>query len=222
MALPAVALTAAAVAGVAQVAAAQVACVDAARAGARAAARGDTDARVVEVARSTAAELGRGDAARVAIDRGAAVAVSVRRRVRLLMLPHGPRVTVSARAVAEPEQAHDTGSATVLLTAVVAVAAALALAIAMLSGVVVARHRAHAAADLAALAAAGAVSSGAPTGRACRVADRVATANGARLLSCRAGARADEVDVVVSVRPPGATGRLGVARSRSRAGQGWR
>ncbi|MGN6303106.1 MAG: Rv3654c family TadE-like protein [Angustibacter sp.] len=214
VALPAVALSAAAVVAVGQVALAQVDCVDAARAGARAAARGDTPARVQDVARQAAG----GDGA--VVDVGAAggeVTVTVRRRVRLV-LPHGPSVLVRARATTPEETGvgaeGERGSATVLVTALVALAAASAVLLAGVASAVVARHRAASAADLAALAAAAALDRSPAT--ACGVAAQVARRNGARLLACVADATS--VDVRVRSRPAGAVGRLGDAVGRARAG----
>ncbi|HEX3003803.1 MAG TPA: Rv3654c family TadE-like protein [Angustibacter sp.] len=216
VALPAVALTAAAVVAVAQAAVAQVDCVDAARAGARAAARGDSASRVQQVARRAAG----GASTEVDVaTAGGEVTVAVRRRVRLV-LPQGPHVTVRARASAETETGRDgwaeRGSATVLATALVALAASLAVLLAAWASVVVARHRAAGAADLAALAAASALVRS-PT-EACAAAQRSAARNGARVTGCQVGPTS--VDVTVGVRPAGAAGRLGEAVSRARAGAG--
>jgi secretion/DNA translocation related TadE-like protein len=215
VALPAVVLSAAAVVAVGQAAVAQVSCVDAARAGARAAARGDSAARVQQVTREAA---GSG----VVVDVGtsdAGVTVAVRRRVHLA-LPHGPAITVRARASAQTEPGvyapRDRGSATVLATALVALAAVLSVLLAGLASAVVARHRAGSAADLAALAAASTL--GRSPGAACATAERVAQRNGARVSGCAVSLTS--VDVSVRVRPAGATGRLGEAIGRSRAGQG--
>lgn len=218
VALPAVALTAAVIAGAAQVAVAQIACVDAARAGARAAARGDTPSRVQEVAQSAAREGGEPVIVTTTVAR-AGVVVRVRRAVHVL-LPRGPAVTVTGAATAEPEQPAELGSATVLAAVVAAMAAALAMAIVLVGGALVARHRALAAADLAALAAASALRDG--PRQACAAAGRVAAANDAGLAACRPEATGQAVDVVVSVRPPGVLGRWGSASARARAGQGWR
>lgn len=216
VALPAVALAAAVVAGVAQVAVAQLGCVDAARVGARAAARGDDPERVVELARGAAGPSDRPASVEVQADPPSALVVRVRRRVHLV-LRGGPSVLVAGEASAEREVPGDTGGATVLVVAVVALAAALAVAITLVSGAVVAGHRAAAAADLAALAAASTLAIS-----PCAAAARVAAANGAHVESCRPDARGHAVEVSVSVRPPGVLGRVGLASARARAGQGWR
>jgi secretion/DNA translocation related TadE-like protein len=79
---------------------------------------------------------------------------------------------------------------------------------------VVARHRAQSAADLAALAAAVHAADG--TGPACRQAQRIASANAARLVSCRI--EGSDVIVTTEVRPAGPAALAGVARGRARAG----
>ncbi|MBK5305507.1 MAG: helicase [Frankiaceae bacterium] len=108
----------------------------------------------------------------------------------------------------------DRGNATVLvlaLTFAVAVVAALSAAV---GAAAVARHRAASAADLAALAAADRALAGAAV--ACAAAARATAAVGAELSECRVSG--DVADVVASVRPSGALGSWGVARSHSRAG----
>jgi secretion/DNA translocation related TadE-like protein len=80
------------------------------------------------------------------------------------------------------------------------------------------RHRAGAAADLAALAAADRVVEGA--GSACAHGDSIARANGARLVRCEI--TGDVVDVLVEVPPPGISLPPGVpglpsVRARARA-----
>lgn len=216
VALPAVVLSAAAVVAVGQAAVAQVSCVDAARAGARAAARGDSGPRVQQVTQQAAGSTG------VAVDvgrSGAQVTVAVHRRVHLV-LPDGPTITVRARASAESEPevggAAERGSATVLAAALVALAAVLAVLVAGLASAVVARHRAASAADLAALAAASALS-GSLDGP-CATAEVVAERNGARVSRC--SVVATSVDVSVEVRPAGVAGHLGDAVGRARAGPG--
>lgn len=79
---------------------------------------------------------------------------------------------------------------------------------------VIARHRAQAAADLAALAAAGRVASGQQA--ACAAAGSVATAMRATVAECAL----TTLDVVVAVEVPVALGRWGVgsARAAARAG----
>lgn len=86
----------------------------------------------------------------------------------------------------------------------------------VLASAVVASHRARAAADLAALAAAGELMRGEPTSLACAAGAQVAAVNGARLQTCIVSAT--EVRLSVSVRA-GVKG-VGVATARSRAGPG--
>jgi secretion/DNA translocation related TadE-like protein len=79
-----------------------------------------------------------------------------------------------------------------------------------LGAAVIARHRAQAAADLAALAAAARVPAGAEA--ACSQADAVARAMQAGPADCVV----DDLDVVITVEVP--TGRWGTARAAARAG----
>jgi secretion/DNA translocation related TadE-like protein len=83
---------------------------------------------------------------------------------------------------------------------------------ACLGAAVVARHRAQAAADLAALAAAARVPAGAET--ACAQAGVVARA----MRADPAGCAVDDLDVVVTVEVGLAVGRWGTARAAARAG----
>jgi secretion/DNA translocation related TadE-like protein len=76
------------------------------------------------------------------------------------------------------------------------------------------RHRAEAAADLAALAAASHAGDGEPA--ACAHGARVARAMSARLVSCRLAGW--EAAVEIEVRPSLALGSWGVAHGRARAG----
>ena len=108
----------------------------------------------------------------------------------------------------------DGGSATVLVLALVAVLAAVAALLVGAGALVVARHRADSAADLAALAAAARALDGA--GAACRAADGVARATGAALVGCRL--QGEDAVVTVEVTPPGGLARVGRARSTARAG----
>ena len=112
-------------------------------------------------------------------------------------------------------RAGERGSASVWVLALAGVLAVIGLAAALVAMAVVARHRATAAADLAALAAAG----GAVEGEAdpCAGAAHVAAANGARLRTCAVDPAA-VADVVVGV--PVDLGPLGVreATARARAG----
>ena len=114
------------------------------------------------------------------------------------------------RAV-EPAEA---GFATLVVLGLAGALLAFGGLLASLGAVAVARHRAAAAADLAALAAAEHLLEG--TERACRVASALARGQGATLLSCASDGTT--VTVVAEVRPPGHLGRLGAARSIARAG----
>jgi secretion/DNA translocation related TadE-like protein len=86
--------------------------------------------------------------------------------------------------------------------------------VAHLGAAVVARHRAQAAADLAALAAAARVPAGPEA--ACAQADAVARAMRAHTAGCLL----DDLDVVITVEVPTAGGRWGTARAAARAGPG--
>jgi secretion/DNA translocation related TadE-like protein len=83
---------------------------------------------------------------------------------------------------------------------------------AYLGAAVVARHRAQAAADLAALAAAARVTAGPES--ACRQANAVARAMRVSAADCVV----DDLDVVVTVEVGLAAGRWGTARAAARAG----
>lgn len=111
--------------------------------------------------------------------------------------------------------AGERGSATVWMVALSGVLATLGVAVVLGGAAVVARHRATAAADLAALAAAGRAVTADPD--ACAVAADVAAANAAELTGCTVG-----VDAVVeiSVSVPVRFGPLGLlaATGRARAG----
>jgi secretion/DNA translocation related TadE-like protein len=80
-----------------------------------------------------------------------------------------------------PAAGPDRGSGTVLMLALVIFSGFLVLVTAVLAAAIVARHRAEAAADLAALAAA----SGLSASDGCAEASRIAAANGSRLEKCR-------------------------------------
>ncbi len=105
------------------------------------------------------------------------------------------------------------------MVALVAVLAVGALATAALGRAAAARHVASSAADLSALAAAGAAwpvaSPGRCTGGVREQAASVATANGARLTACTLVDGADAV-VEVEVAVPGLLGGLGPARATLR------
>lgn len=109
----------------------------------------------------------------------------------------------------------DSGSSTVLALGFVVLLLATGGLVATLTAVVVSRHQAEAAADLAALAAAGRALEGEPA--ACAAARHVTRAQRADLLRCRL----DGLDaaVEVGVRPPGRLGQLGLVRVRARAGR---
>lgn len=211
VALPAVVMALAAVLSVGQAVVAQIRCVDAARSGARAAARGDPPATVRGLA------LAGMEGAAVSVQQhGALVSVSVSRPLTLL-LPRGPVVRLEGRAVAQAEQpaTAERGSATILALAAVLVALVLATAGAAMGSAVVARHQAAAAADLGALAAADVLLARA-AGDPCVAAGVVVRAQGAVLKSC-AVVGADAV-VRTSVRPQGRVAALGSAVASARAG----
>jgi secretion/DNA translocation related TadE-like protein len=107
------------------------------------------------------------------------------------------------------------GSATVWVLALSGVLAAIGMAAVLVGTVVVARHRATTAADLAALAAAGQAVLGRP--ETCAAAAEVAEANSAELTACTVH---DGAVVEVRVSVPVQLGRLGVhaATGRARAG----
>ena len=114
------------------------------------------------------------------------------------------------------------GSATVLMLVVVAALTSLAVGAATVAGVLVAQRRAAAAADLAALAAADALTghgwSAAGNAPACLVARGVSGANGGRLTGCLVQGRAVVVGVVVDVSSP--FGGSWSVPGRARAGSG--
>lgn len=107
----------------------------------------------------------------------------------------------------------DGGSATVLVLALSLVLLMTGVLLTALGAVAVARHRAAAAADLSALAAARALQAGADP---CAAARRVAVAAGAGVDVCSVDGAA--VRVVAFVRPAGPLGQLGVAHAQARAG----
>lgn len=86
----------------------------------------------------------------------------------------------------------------------------------LLASAVLASHRARAAADLAALGAAGSLIRGEPAVAACESAIRVAAANHGRVQNCIVSGQEVRLTVTVTAGVPG----LGVAAARSRAGPG--
>lgn len=102
--------------------------------------------------------------------------------------------------------------------ALIAVLIGLMTGAAAVGAAVIGHHRAQSAADLAALAAAGALVSG--PGQSCSRAADVAEAMGSRVGQCSVR----QLDVVVDVEVPVRFGRwnLGVAHGQARAGPGER
>jgi secretion/DNA translocation related TadE-like protein len=110
-------------------------------------------------------------------------------------------------------RAGDGGSATVWVLGIGTVLVLVAVAMALAGAAAVARHRAQAAADLAALAGALRASEG--EAAACQRAADVSTRNGARLVDCRL----EGLDVVVAVEvAPALLSGVGVAHGAARAG----
>lgn len=108
----------------------------------------------------------------------------------------------------------DRGSASVLVLSLLAVLALVGGLLVAAGVLVVTRHRAGSAADLAALAAAARVLDG--PGVACAAADRVARAVGASVTGC--ALQEGGAVVTVEVLPPGGLAALGPARAVARAG----
>lgn len=98
--------------------------------------------------------------------------------------------------------------------AMIAVVVSIALGIMVIGSAIVARHRAQASADLAALAAAGRLASGVEA--ACNAAASVAGAMHSAITTCRV----EDLDVIVGVEVAVDLGRwgLGSARTAARAG----
>jgi secretion/DNA translocation related TadE-like protein len=109
--------------------------------------------------------------------------------------------------------ADETGAATVLVLAMAGLLCFVAVALAGVTGIVHAQRSAQAAADLAALAAAGALADGED---ACASAASVATANGAVLASC--DVRHRDAWVSVTVPAPQWAGRRVEVTAEARAG----
>ncbi len=120
-------------------------------------------------------------------------AVEQRRANRERVAPARPWRVAPARGGQERRWQHDSGSATIWATALCSLLALAFLAAAAVSQAVIARHRASAAADLAALAAVGRAAEGSAT--ACAAAAQVAAAARARVAACVI--RADSVVVRV-------------------------
>ena len=112
--------------------------------------------------------------------------------------------------------AADRGSGTVLVVAICALLVVGITSTGLLAGAALARHRAQASADLAALAAADVVL-GRRAGDPCALAARVASANGGLLAGCRI-LPDGTVRVSVRVQPAGAAAALGSAQVEARAG----
>ena len=114
-----------------------------------------------------------------------------------------------------PRRSPDRGSGTIWVLALMGVTWSVAVMAMAVGGVRVARHRAYAAADLAALAAAAHAADGS-TG-ACRLAAVIARDSGGRLARCAVRGRVSDVLVTSGVRTALPLGRL-TATARARAG----
>jgi secretion/DNA translocation related TadE-like protein len=88
------------------------------------------------------------------------------------------------------------GNVAIMMVAAIVLAGLLALAAAKLGGAAARDGRADTAADAAALAAADALAEGKTPAAALRAAQRIAAANGARLVSCQCAGSAAAVEVV--------------------------
>lgn len=111
--------------------------------------------------------------------------------------------------------AADRGSGVVWLTGFMAVVWVIAVTAMTVGSVRAARHRADAAADLAALAGAARVAEG--RAAACRAAEVIAAKSGGRLSGCGVRGSVVEISVTVVLKVPIATDALRVS-SRARAG----
>lgn len=120
----------------------------------------------------------------------------------------GPMIAGASRA--------DRGTATVWAAGAIAVLMTVTVLGLHLGAAMVARHQAESAADLAALAGAGALTGVAGEPQACALAHRVTDRMRSRLLSC--SVHGWDVRVQVAVRPGGPMGGLGDATGRARAG----
>ena len=108
----------------------------------------------------------------------------------------------------------DEGSASIIVVAVGLAAVLVAAALADAGAVIVAHHRAQAAADLSALAGAAHAIEGASA--SCAAAGVSADENGAQMLHC--GLDGWDVVVTVQVRPFGPAAAFGSATASARAG----
>ncbi|HKP39692.1 MAG TPA: Rv3654c family TadE-like protein [Mycobacterium sp.] len=110
--------------------------------------------------------------------------------------------------------ADDRGSASLVAVAMMAVLLSITMGAVCVGSAVIARHRAQASADLAALAAAGRLAGGAE--QACARASALARAMRTAISQCTV----DELDVIVTVDAPVSFGRIGVgsAGAAARAG----
>ncbi|MFI0449119.1 Rv3654c family TadE-like protein [Actinomadura sp. 6N118] len=109
----------------------------------------------------------------------------------------------------------DRGSGVVWVVGFMAVVWVVAVTAMTVGSVRAARHRADAAADLAALAGAARVAEG--RAAACRAAEAIAAKSGGRLSACGVRGRVVEISVTVVLKVPIATDALRVS-SRARAG----
>jgi secretion/DNA translocation related TadE-like protein len=107
----------------------------------------------------------------------------------------------------------ETGSGTLVVTAMASLLLLIGAALAVVTAMVVDHRAAQSAADLAALAAARGLAEG---GNGCAIASRTAAANGARITGCAVSGRI--VDVEVVVRGPHWLGQGSDLAARSRAG----
>jgi secretion/DNA translocation related TadE-like protein len=112
-------------------------------------------------------------------------------------------------------EAGDRGSGTLWMLAILGCVWFVAAVAMMVGGVRAARHRAYAAADLAALGAAAHADDG--SGRACGIAARIARGSGGSMRRCRLHGRVADVWVTSDVRLGPSLGRLTV-NARARAG----
>lgn len=139
----------------------------------------------------------------------------VRRRHRLGYGARRDRIRHPAGTAPCPDVS-DRGSGTVWTLACMAMTWLMAVTVMMAGGARAARHRAHAAADLAALAAAS--HAGAGQGPACRRAAAVAAGSGGRLSGCVVTGRIADVTVVMAVRVPAVSTAALRTTARARAG----